>query len=268
MGQKSRQAREVWALARRQYDVIARRQLLEIGFSSGAITHRLANGRLHPLFDGVYAVGRPDVSREGVWMAAVLACGPDTFLSHGCAGELRGLSPTGARIEVTIRGSSHRGVRGITIHRRPTLPDRDFGTHRGIPVTSPLRTLLDLATRLAPDRLEALVNDADRLDLVDPESLRAELAARPGERGVRPLRAVLDRHTYRLTESELERRFLRLVRAAGLPLPRTQARVNGYRADFFWPELGLVVETDGLRYHRTAARQALDNRRARAHVAA
>lgn len=85
---------------------------------------------------------------------------------------------------------------------------------------------------------------------------------------MRPLRAVLDRHTYRLTESELERRFLRLVRAAGLPMPRTQARVNGYRVDFFWPELGLVVETDGLRYHRTAARQALDNRRARAHVAA
>ncbi len=86
--------------------------------------------------------------------------------------------------------------------------------------------------------------------------------------GVPALRAVLDRHTFRLTDSELERRFLRLVRQAGLPEPLTQQWVNGYRVDFYWPQLGLIVETDGLRYHRTATQQSKDRVRDQVHVAA
>jgi very-short-patch-repair endonuclease len=82
------------------------------------------------------------------------------------------------------------------------------------------------------------------------------------------LRATLDRATFVLTDSELERRFLPIARRAGLPSPRTRAWVNGHRVDFHWPELGLVVETDGLRYHRTATQQARDRRRDQEHVAA
>ena len=80
--------------------------------------------------------------------------------------------------------------------------------------------------------------------------------------------ALLDRHTFRLTDSELEVRFLAIVRQAGLPLPMTRQRVNGFRVDFYWPSLGLVVETDGLRYHRTPAQQARDLVRDQAHIAA
>jgi len=142
------------------------------------------------------------------------------------------------------------------------------GRSYGIPVTSVVRTLLDLAQRLPRNELEAAVNEADKLDLIDPERLRAALDGRGRQRGVAALRALLDRHTLTLTDSELERRFLPIARRAGLPAPLTQRRVNGFRVDFYWPDLGLVVETDGLRYHRTPAQQAIDRRRDQAHAAA
>jgi very-short-patch-repair endonuclease len=128
--------------------------------------------------------------------------------------------------------------------------------------------LLDVATHLPLGGLESAVNEADKLDLIEPEQLRAELDIRAGQHGVRPLRDLLDRATFALTDSELERRFLEVVRGTGLGLPRTQAQVNGFRVDFYWPSLGLVVETDGLRYHRTPAQQARDRIRDQAHSAA
>jgi len=82
------------------------------------------------------------------------------------------------------------------------------------------------------------------------------------------LRELLDRRTFVLTDSELERRFLPIALAAGLPVPQTGRRVNGFKVDFYWPDLGLVVETDGLRYHRTPAQQARDRLRDQAHTAA
>ena len=112
-------------------------------------------------------------------------------------------------------------------------------------------------------------NEADKLDLTDPEALRAALddviARRPG---VAALRRTLDRRTFALTDSELERRFLPVARRAGLPRPQTGRRLNGFRVDFYWPDLGLVVETDGLRYHRTPAQQARDRLRDQAHATA
>ena len=130
--------------------------------------------------------------------------------------------------------------------------------------------MIDLATRLGEleysitrqDRvLEGAINELDRLDLLDPETIRTQLDDRSGERGVHRVMRVLDKHRFTLTDSELERRFLRLARDVGLPLPETGARVRGFKLDFLWRDLGLAVETDGLRYHRTAAQQARDRRR-------
>jgi very-short-patch-repair endonuclease len=128
--------------------------------------------------------------------------------------------------------------------------------------------MADLAGSLSPEQLEAAVNEADKRDLIDPERLRRTLDDMSGQRGVPALRRLLDRRTFRLTDSELERLFLRLVRRAGLPMPQTGALVNGLRVDFFWPELGLIVETDGLRYHRSPGQQARDRRRDQVHTAA
>ena len=138
----------------------------------------------------------------------------------------------------------------------------------GIPVTDPIDTLIDLASCIDGEPLAQAVNEADRLDLVNPEELRAAIESIRGRPGIGGLRALLDQQTYVRTDSALERSFLRLARAAGLPVPETQVRVNGYRVDFYWPKLGLVVETDGLRYHRTAGQQAKDRERDQAHTAA
>jgi very-short-patch-repair endonuclease len=156
---------------------------------------------------------------------------------------------------------------GIRIHRS-ALPANERAERHGIPITSVVRTLVDLATRLSADELEAAVNEADRLDLVDPERLREALDKGGARKGAAALKRLLDRRSFTLTESALERRFPAIVRRAGLPLPHTQQRVNGFRVDFWWPELQLVVETDGLRYHRTPAQQARDRRRDQVHTAA
>jgi very-short-patch-repair endonuclease len=120
------------------------------------------------------------------------------------------------------------------------------------------------------DRLgvERMINEADKYNLTHPPQLREALDLRLGERGVAKLRHILDRRTFRLTKEELERRFLPLAREAGLPAPLTGQFVDEFEVDFYWPDLGLVVETDGLRYHRTPAEQARDRLRDQTHTAA
>ena len=157
---------------------------------------------------------------------------------------------------------------GPPIHRRPSLAAEDLTAEYGIPVTTPVRTLVDLALRLDRRQLERAINEADKYDLVHPPGLRRALEARKGQPGAARLRAILDRRTFRLTRVELERLFLPLARRAGLSVPLTFQMVNGFEVDFFWPDLGLVVETDGLRYHRTPAEQARDRLRDQTHTAA
>jgi len=123
-------------------------------------------------------------------------------------------------------------------------------------------------TELPAPRLERAVNEADKLDLIDPETLRCALDGYIGEPGVKALRELLDKRTFRLSDSDLEILFRPIAAAAGLPPPLTKQMVNSFEVDFFWPDLGLVVETDGLRYHRTPSTQSRDARRDRAHVLA
>jgi very-short-patch-repair endonuclease len=154
------------------------------------------------------------------------------------------------------------------VYRRAGLRDADVVVRDGIPSTAPIRTLIDLAATSSSGRIEWLVNEADRLELVDPVTLRGALGDYRGERGVARLRAVLDPRFFRPTRSGLERRFLRLAGRAGLSVPLTGQRVNDFETDFYWPDLGLVVETDGARYHRTPSRQTRDRERDQAHTLA
>jgi very-short-patch-repair endonuclease len=259
----------VWALVRAQHGVVARAQLAAMGFSRNAIHHRIATGRLHVIARGVYSVGRPTVSREGRWMAAVLCCGDGAVLSHGSAAALMGfgLEREGC-MEVSVRSSAIRRHPGLRAHRRPRLRDADIGLYDRIPVTSPAQTLIDLAAEDDRITVERMVDEADRLDLISPPALRIELERHPGQRGVARLRTWLDRRTFRLTRSRLERLFLPLARDVGLPVPETKVWVNGFEVDFLWRELRLVVETDGLRHHRTPAQQSRDHRRDQAHAVA
>lgn len=201
-------------------------------------------------------------------MAAVLAGGSGAALSHRSAAALWEIGGEGNWIDVSIRRRCELRRPGIRFRGRPTLAPDGIVLRDDIPVTSPLQTLVDLGTELAPVALERAVNDADKRDLIDPEALRESLSRYRGEPGIRPLRQLLDRLFFCLSDSDLEIYFRRIVRAAKLPVPRTKQRVNRFEVDFFWPDLGLVVETDGLRYHRTPSAQLRDARRDRAHVMA
>ena len=262
-------AREAWDLARNQHGIVSSGQLREVGYTPQAIHHRIRTGRLHPLHRGVYAVGRPHVTDHGRWMAAILACGKGAVLSHSSAAALWRIGPEKGRVvELSLPSLSRRRRPGLQIHQRPSLQARDVTAEFGIPVTTPIQTLIDLSLRLDRRGVERMINEADKYDLVHPPQLRRALDERTGEPGVAVLRRILDRRTFRLTKEELERRFLPLAAKAGLPVPFTGQWVNGFEVDFHWPDLGLVVETDGLRYHRTPAEQARDRLRDQAHTAA
>jgi very-short-patch-repair endonuclease len=249
---------------------VARRQLLGLGFSRSEIEHRIESGRLHKVRAGIYAVGRPSLTKNGRWMAAVLACGEGAVLSHSSAAALWRIGDEeGGLVETALASSSRRRRPGIRIHRRPSLnPERDLTREYGIPVTTPIQTLIDMALRLDRLGVERMINEADKYNLTHPPQLREALEARTGDPGVAKLRFILDRRTFRLTKQELERRFLPLVREAGLPTPLTGRWINKFEVDFFWPDLGLIIETDGLRYHRTPAEQARDRLRDQVHTAA
>jgi hypothetical protein len=226
-------------------------------------------GRLHPIVRGVYAVGRSQLSREGRWTAAVLASGSDAALSHRSAAALWGFAKEHPDyIDVSVRRGSEARLHGVRCHRRPSLPVSDIMTRLNIPLTQPVRTFLDLATVAGSKTVERAINEADKLDVIDADSLRRALDDHAGEAGVRPLRRILDEHTFRLSDDELERLFRPLAMSAGLPVPLTKHMVNEFEVDFFWPDLGLVVETDGWRYHRTPSAQTRDALRFQAHTAA
>jgi len=203
-------------LAQAQHGVLTRQDLLNLGFSAEAIKHRVRKGRLHPVFRDVYAVGRPHLEREGRCVAAVRACGPEAALSHRSAAALWGFGKEHADyVEVSVMRSSEARLPGLRCHRRPTLLASRVTTRRGIPLTQPVQTFLDLVSVVGPRDLERAINEADKLDVIDADALRRALDDHPGELGVRSLRQILDKDTFRLSDDELERLFRPLAAAAG-----------------------------------------------------
>lgn len=257
-----------WRCAREQHDTITYAQLRELGFTHSAIRHRQRIGRLFELWPEVYAVGRPATTRLGLWKAATLACGAGSALAGESGAALRGLrSHEGPYVEVAVPENQQRALKGIKAYRCRGL-ENHVEAVRGIPACSTPLLLVQLAARLGRDSIEAAINEADKLDLIDPEALRGSLDSLRGRPGVANLRRILDRHTFRLSQSQLERRFRPIARRAGLPEPLMGPVVNGFVVDFYWPSLNYVVETDGLRYHRTAITQTRDLVRDQTHDAA
>jgi very-short-patch-repair endonuclease len=244
-----------------QYGVVSRAQLLELGVRPRALSHRLAAGRLHQVHVGVYAVGHTVLTRSGRWMAAVLACGPDAALSHASAAALWGLQrgePT--VIDVTARRTGRKRP-GIRIHRPRTAAETT--SQLGIAVTTPARTILDMAAIVTPSRLESLLDRAEIRELTDYPGLDAIARAHPGHRGARRLQRTLS--TYYagsdVDRSDLEILVAELCANQGLPRPRINQPVAGREVDFLFPEERLLVEVDSWRYHKT--RRAFEEDRAR-----
>jgi very-short-patch-repair endonuclease len=257
-------------LADRQHGVVARRQLLELGFRPGAIDRRVEAKRLHVVYRGVYAVGRRGIARHGVWMAAVLACGPRAWLSHRAAGALLGIrQAAGQIVDVTVERKL-RGQRGIRAHRA-ALPEDERTIHAGIPVTTVTRTLLDLATQLQPHELKRAAEQAEALQLASPLSLTAVVQRHRGHRGAGALKTALGPLRPGLTRSELERRFLALVDQLALPPPRVNEwiEVGGelIQADCLWPHARLIAELDSRAWHDSTEAFDRDRRRDRRCIA-
>jgi predicted transcriptional regulator of viral defense system len=259
-------------LARRQWGVVSRGQLATLGLGRGAIDGRLRAGRLRRVHRGVYAIGGAALPREGRHLAAVLACGPGAVLSHVSAAVHWGLlSYDAPRPEVTAP-ASRTGAAGIRLHRTRSLDASDTTTHRGIPITTLARTLLDVAASSPENHLEHAIGQALRNQLYDHRAILDVLERHRGRRGALPLRAATaDDPAF--TRSALERRFRALCRRAGLPQPLSNAHVADadnqvHEVDFLFPAHCLVVETDGWRDHGTRVAFERDRAKDAALVAA
>jgi very-short-patch-repair endonuclease len=201
-------------------------------------------------------------------MAGLLAIGPGSAISHSSAGGFWSFASPDREIEITVCPPRNVARPGLRVHRSTTLTASETVTLGGLTVTDPLRTITDLATRWTAQRVDDAIERMNQIGLRSPAQLADELSRRHPIAGTARVRDRIARWTISLTDTQLERRFLPIARRAGLPQPLTQQQVSGYRVDFYFPELGLVVEADSLRYHRTAARQTADARRDHAHIAA
>jgi very-short-patch-repair endonuclease len=238
------------ALAARQHGVVSRAQLLELGFTKHGIAHRIGAKRLHPVHRGVYAVGYCRLSREGEWLAAVLAGGQGAVLSHESAAALWELRPrTGRLIDVTT--GPHGKRPGIRFHRIPLEPT-ETTTRKGIPVTTPERTIIDIAATLTPNQLERAIRQAEYDHLTTLATLTSGLSPR---RGAAKLRAAITRAESGkgISRSKLERKFLAFLRKHRLPVPDLNAgmRLDGrwIEADCMWREQRVIAELDSRAAH-------------------
>jgi hypothetical protein len=199
-------------------------------------------------------------------MVAIKRCGEGSALSDLSAAVHYGAwKREPQEIHVTVPAARRCVVDGVHVHRRERF---EVVWWRGVPCITIEETILDCAVVLSRDDLEHLINQADIKRLTTPEKVRAAAAAAGKRPGAAKVRRVLDIATFQFTRSQLERAFIPIALRAGLPRPLTAQIVNGYEVDFYWPELGLVVEADGLTYHRTAQQQARDLKRDQAHTAA
>jgi very-short-patch-repair endonuclease len=254
--------RRAASVAARQYGVITYAQLVKCGLTRNQIDRRARVGHLQRIWRGVYAWGHRQLTREGRLLAAVLACGPTAVASHRAAGARWELLISDL-MEVTVPGPGTRARRpGIRLHRSRRLDPADVTVKDGIPITTVARTIVDL-NAVVPDRLvERAYEQALIRRLLAPGEIEQALE-RAGGRRTSALRRLLalEQRAATVTRSELEERFLALVRHAGLPEPEVNAGLAGYEVDFLWRAQRRVIEVDGHAYHSTRQATTRDRRK-------
>jgi very-short-patch-repair endonuclease len=255
--------RAISALAARQHGVLTRTQLVAAGLSPDTVDRSARSGRLTRLYRGVYQLG-PLGTPDTRLLAGVLACGPHAVLARRSSGGYWGfLPPTYGPdvVEVLIRRGRAGSMAGVSARCGRTVADDEVTVRNGIPITTPERTLFDLATELGSRELERALAEAEALRLVARKRLLAVVRRNAGRPGARSLAALLADGTAARTRSEAEEQLLGLVRLSGLPAPQCNVRVAGLEVDFLWRTARLVVEVDGEAYHSSAARFESDRRR-------
>jgi very-short-patch-repair endonuclease len=243
--------------AARQHGLVTSAQLARAGLTRAGISNRVTAGRLHPLYRGVYGLGHHSLSREGRWMAAVLACGPGAVLSHlGAATLWQVWRRRTSGVDVSVLGR-RRSRPGLRVHHCRHLDPRDVTVRDRIPVTTVARTLVDLADVLTPERLANVIHEAEFRERFDPTRTRETMARAKGRHNLKVLDRALALNAAGSagTKSANEDRFLTLIREAGLPDPLPNAGVQTPRGrievDMLWPDRRLCVEIDGHGHQRT-----------------
>jgi predicted transcriptional regulator of viral defense system len=254
----------VVAIAREQHGVVSVGQLAALGLDSAAITRRVGSGRLHRVHRGVYAVGHDALTTTASFVAAVLAGGGGAVLSHHSAAVYWGFVRWDGRSpEVTVTGAQRR-VPGLRVHRSRAVDRRDVMRRDGMLVTSPARTLLDLAAVVGPRELRRAARQAEAARHVNVRQLADVLVRAHGHRGAGALRRVVADGPAP-TRSELEDIVLDLIDRAGIPRPQINAALtlDGRTVvpDFLWPEQRVILEADGAAYHAGALARAHDAER-------
>jgi hypothetical protein len=233
---------QIAAIAARQHALITIVQLLELGVSEAAISRAVARGALYRRYRGVYVVGQPKLSPEGELLAAVLAAGPGAALCRRSAGKLHDISRFHPP-QIAVVTIHQRRPKGVKVHRVRTLDPRDVTTHRGIPVTTVHRTLVDLADVLTPHQLANVIHEAAYRGRFVEAAVRDSMARVSGRHKLHVLERAIELHHAGSagTKSAGEDAFLML----GYPEPLVNTDLHGLEVDFHWPEHRLVVEIDG-----------------------
>jgi hypothetical protein len=253
--------RELARIASAQHGVVSRTQLLHAGLTVAQIKYGLRTGALLREHRGVYRVGHRAPSVEARYLAAVLACGEGALLCGRAAAHLFGVLK-GPPPPPEVTTPTERRVRGLVTRRRRAADKHVATTWQGIPVTVVAQVLIDLAGVLGVEDLARACHEAGVRHGTTPAQVEALLARRPNSAGATELRSVM-RGDVRVTLSELERRFLVLLSAAGLPLPHTNRPAGGRRVDCRWREHRLTVELDSYRYHSSRHAWERDRHRER-----
>ena len=257
--------RRIEMLARGQHGAVARRQLLVFDLSRDAIDNRVKSRRLTPVHRGVYRVG----PFGGEWFAesaALLACGPGAALSHRSAAALDGAARRPERVVHLTLVARHPEHADIAVHRTGSLARSEVRVRQGLPTTTPLRTVLDLAAARDPD-LEPILAHYLHHHLITRPQIVAATTSRPTHRGAKGLNELIAATGgASFTRSEAERLLVALVRRAKLPAFETNVLVGGrtgprHEVDFLWRDHGLIVEVDGFAHHGHETRFHADRAR-------
>lgn len=242
------------AVAETRHAVVAREEILEAGFTKKQIQRRLEGHRLFARFPGVYAIGRPDLTRHGHWLAGVLYAGEGAVLATWSAAALHALRrSSGPRPHVAVpRDFGPRTQAGLAVRRCPTLRDNEVTEVDGIPVTTIARTLLDIAAvSRRDDVLRKMLIEAENVRVFDLAQFDELLGRRKGNRGVARLRRALEEHRDVDVNSDLEVDFLLLCERFELPPPDVNCLIEGYLVDFAWQAQRVLVEIDTPKFHGT-----------------
>lgn len=259
----------VAALSAAQFGPVHRHQLIECGLTERMIERALAGGGLQERYPSVYTTGHPHLRPEGRRMAALLYAGPEAFLAGLTSVTHMGLLPDARRIiDVCVPGrATVRSRDDVRIHERDRVRPGEIAHDGPIAQAGLPLALLDIAAGGKQHLVEKALDQAAIREILDMGPLDAIVTDRAGERGVGILRSVLADHRIgeSVTKSELEALVLRILRKARFPAPLVNEHVRGatewWEADLLWPSARFIIETDGLKYHRTPARRERDRQR-------